>query len=135
MGRHGRLLKTLAVVAAVTFVLHPALCNALHAIEDWDHADETAGSGGQPPGTLTSAEEVPGVSEAHHCGGGHDRPPAVLPPGVPPLDAPHLPSGWTLPAPLAPPELTPSPCWSGPLIPPQRPAQGILRALLCRWLI
>ncbi len=147
MAARGRPLKALALVAATTFVLHPALCDVLHTSERRphhagpSHAHSHARHGHfhhhhHPADSATSGQS-PVLREAHHCCGGHDRPAVTLSARV---AAAGLATPWSALA------WVPVPCLAGvgpgpvgvdfaPLISAPPPAQGTVRALLGCWLI
>ena len=152
MAMRRRFPTILALVAASTFWLQPVLCDLAHAVHDMRSSAEPAGPSHyhdhehahHEPGqhthhdsdALKTPDHSPALEAAHHCCGGHDRPPVVMTPKA--VANPEL--GWVPPAWATPPGVTPAEgassilCLS-PLLPASPIAQGIPCALLCRWLL
>src|SRR5262249_17796965 len=89
MRMRGRFPTTLALLAAVPFVLQPSLCDALHAGEDGvagEFAPPAHGHADDPShlhpgdGAASAADPSAEVEDPDHCCAGHDRPPVVLTP-------------------------------------------------------
>jgi hypothetical protein len=140
MGRRRQFAKTLALAAAGMFLLQPVICDVLHTVEDrLEAAEHPLGpdqpASGEVPDGLAS--HVPAIEEAHHCCGGHDRPPVTLKSKLtrtaPNAEAKALGKPISLSLTLS--RLPSALCRFGPLIAASPASQGILRALLCRWLI
>src|SRR5438046_1889357 len=103
MGMRRRLPTSLALVAAMTFLLQPALCDALHALDAQAHAegphdydpDGDHDHVSHPIGEPDSPAQTPELEDVHHCCGGHDRPFVVLTQKAtaPDLDLHWLPPG------------------------------------------
>src|SRR5262245_4416837 len=98
MAECGRTLTFLALVAAMSFLLQPALCNLLHAVEGLTHAAQL----GSEQAHEADHDSQPELEDVHHCCGGHDSALVIVTPkiNVPDRDDRSVMPGWLLlPAP------------------------------------
>ena len=145
MSRHWQAI--LALLATVTLLLRPVLCDCLHAMEEFAeeylhssaqrHSHDEHASQGEH---VAVADSFAKLTEAHHCCGGHERPPDMV---TQKANAQSADDSRTATTSAVPPALQSWPAIhscrlvSHALIdmPASPIAQGIPCALLCRWLI
>src|SRR5437867_2091566 len=70
--------RSLALVAAATWLLQPVLCDLTHALEAHSHCFEEDHDDDHHQGLDLSGSTPSEIEEGHDCCGGHDRPDGVI---------------------------------------------------------